>query len=148
MYAIVGTDIGCEAHGSTEVEVVTVCIVCPDAHSPRVPHHVKRTVEVVTVHEPAVLIVTEHIHEVLVAHVEQVVIIVDGVVISIHHIIDNLIHLIQEVEVDFVHIFKLAVREAQLMSHTVGQEARFATDIAQTHCCETLCADSCQGYKH
>lgn len=94
MYAIVGTDIGCEVHGCAVVEVVTVGIMCPDAHSPRAVHHIKGTVEVVAVHEPAVLVITEHIHKVLVAHVEQVVVIVDSVVISIHHVVDDLVHLV------------------------------------------------------
>lgn len=40
MYAVVGTYIGCEAHGRAKVEVVTIGIVCPDAHSPRTVYHI------------------------------------------------------------------------------------------------------------
>ena len=148
VYAVVSPCISMVARRNTEVEVVAVGIAVPDAHPPRVTYHIYGTVEVVALHKLAVLTVAEHIHEVFVAHVEQVVVIVDGIVISVYHIVYHLIHLIEEVEVDFIHIVVLTVREPQLMSHTVGKEACLATDIGQTHRCKTLCTDSCQGYKH
>jgi len=129
VYAVVSTDIRVVTCGGAEVEVVAVGIAIPDTHTPRVTYHIYGAVEVVALHKPAVLAVAEHIHEVFVAHVEQVVVIVDGIVVSVHHIVYHLIHLIEEVEVDFIHIVVLTVRESEFMSHTVCKEACLATDI-------------------
>ena len=129
VYAVVRTIIGQVACGSAKVEVVAIVISIPDAHTPRASCHVYRAEEVVTFHELAVLIVAQHIHEVLIAHIEQVVVIVYGIVISIHHIVNHLVHLIEEVKVYLIHILILAVREPKLMPHAVGEEACFATDF-------------------
>ena len=147
MNAIVRTAIRVISDRNTEVEVVTVIIALPDAHSPGTAYHVYRAIEVVTFHELAVLSVAQHIHQVLITYIEQIVVIVNGIIVSEHHIVYHLIDLIEEVEVDFIHIVVLAVRESEFVSHTIGQEACFATDIAQTHC-HTLYTDSCQGYPH
>lgn len=146
--AVVGSAIGVVAHGRTEVEVVAVGIALPDAHTPRVAHHVEGTVEVVAADKLAVLAVAEHIHEVFVAHVEQVVVVVHRIVVSVYHIVNHLVHMIEEVEVYLIHILILTVREAQLVPHAVAQEACFVTYLAQAHRCEALCTDSCQGYHH
>ena len=55
MNAIVRTAIRVISDRNTEVEVVTVIIAFPDAHSPGTAYHVYRAIEVVTFHELAVL---------------------------------------------------------------------------------------------
>lgn len=147
MNAIVSTVISVIGYGDAEVEVVAVIIAFPDAHSPSTAYHIQRTIEVIALHELAILSIAQHIHQILITYIEQIVVIVNGIVVSEHHIIYHLIDLIEEVKVDFIHIVVLAVRESEFVSHTIGQEACFATDIAQTHC-HTLCTDSCQGYQH
>ena len=106
---VVGTNIRVVACGHAEVEVVAVVVTIPDTHSPRTTYHIYRTVEVVTVDESTVLTATEHIHEVFVAHIKQVVIIVNSIVASIYYIVYYLVHLIQEVKVDFIHVVVLTV---------------------------------------
>lgn len=106
---VVGTNIRVVACGHAEVEVVAVVVTIPDTHSPRTTYHIYRTVEVVTVDESTVLTATEHIHEVFVAHIKQVVIIVNSIVVSIYYIVYYLVHLIQEVKVDFIHVVVLTV---------------------------------------
>lgn len=106
---VVGTNIRVVACGHAEVEVVAVAVTIPDTHSPRTTYHIYRTVEVVTVDESTVLTATEHIHEVFVAHIEQVVVIVNSIVVSIYYIVYYLVHLIQEVKVDFIHVVVLTV---------------------------------------
>ena len=106
---VVGTNIRVVACGHAEVEVVAVVVTIPDTHSPRTTYHIYRTVEVVAVDESTVLTATEHIHEVFVAHIEQVVIIVNSIVVSIYYIVYYLVHLIQEVKVDFIHVVVLTV---------------------------------------
>ena len=145
---VVGPDIGVIACRDAEVIVVAVGVATPDAHTPCVTYHIYRTIEIVAIHKPAVLAAAKHIHEILITHVEQVVVIVDGIVVSIYHIVYDLVHLVEEVEVDFIHVIVLAVRQSELVSHTVGEEAGFTTDVAQTHGCITLCTDSCQDYHH
>jgi len=106
---VVGTNIRVVACGHAEVEVVAVVVTIPDTHSPRTTYHIYRTVEVVAIDESTVLTATEHIHEVFVAHIEQVVIIVNSIIVSIYNIVDYLVHLIQEVKVDFIHVVVLTV---------------------------------------
>lgn len=146
--AVMSATIRMIACGNTEIEVVAVGIAVPDTHSPRTTCHIYGTIEVVALHKPAVLTVAEHIQEVFVAHVEQVVVIVNGIVVSIHHIIYHLIHLIEKIKIDLIYIVVLTVRESEFMSHTVGKESCLSTDLGQTHRCKTLYTDSCQGYKH
>ncbi len=148
MYAIVGTCISMVACGNTEVEVVAVGVTVPNTHSPRMTYHIYRTIEVVAVHKLAVLSVAKYIHEVFVTYIQQIVVIVNGIVVSVYHIIYHLVHLIKKIKVDFIHIVVLTVRESQLVSHTISKETCFTTDVCQTHRCETLRTDSCQGYKH
>ena len=148
MDTIVSTTIGVIVHRHTKVEIVAVSITRIDAHTPTSLYHIDRTVEIVTIDKSAVLTVTEHIHKVLIAHIEQIVIIVNGVVIAIHHIVNHLVHLIEEIEIDFIYIIVLAVTKSKFMSHTVGKEACLTTDFRQAHRRITLHTYSCQGYKH
>ena len=106
---VVGTNIRVVACGHAEVEVVAVVVTVPDTHSPRTTYHIYRTVEVVTVDESTVLTATEHIHEVFIANIEQIVVIVNSIVVSIYYIVYYLVHLIQEVKVDFIHVVVLTV---------------------------------------
>ena len=106
---VVGTNIRVVACGHAEVEVVAIVVTIPDTHSSRTTYHIYRAVEVVAVDESTVLTATEHIHEVFVAHIEQVVVIVNSIVVSIYYIVYYLVHLIQEVKVDFIHVVVLTV---------------------------------------
>lgn len=148
VYAVVCTNIGMIAGGSIEVEIVTIVVALIDAQPPRVTYHIDGTVEVVAVDESTVLAVAQHVHQIFVAHIKQVVIVVDGIIVAVYDIVDNLAHLIQEVEIDFIHIIILAVIESELVAHAVGKEAGIATDVMQVYRRKTLCADSCQGYRH
>ena len=148
VYTVVGSAICVIACGNTEVEVITVTIAVPYAHAPRIPYHIYRTIEIVALHKPTVLAATEHIHEVLITHIEQIVVVVDCIIVSIYHVVYHLVHLIQEVKVDFIHVIVLTVRESQLMSHTVSKEACLTTHVGQVHRGITLCANSCQSHKH
>lgn len=145
---VVSSNIGVIACGDTEVIVIAVGVAIPDTHTPCVAYHIYRTIEIVAIHKPAVLAAAKHIHEILIAHVEQIVVIVDGIVVSIYHIVYDLVYLVEEVEVDFIHVIVLAVRQSEFVSHTVGEEAGFTTDVVQAHCSITLCTDSCQDYHH
>ena len=148
MDAVVGTVVGEVAGRNAEVVEAPVGVTLPDTQAPRMAYHIEGAEEVVAPHKPAVLTATEHVHEVFVAHVEQVVIVVYGVVVSVYHIVYHLIRLVEEIEVDLVDVVVLAVRQSELVAHTVGKEACLATHVGNAHRCPTLCTDSCQGYKH
>ena len=94
VYAIVCSTIAMVAHGGAIVEVVAVIVVCIDAHAPAVAYHIYRTVEVITVDKLAVLAATQHIHEVFVTYIEQIVVVVYRVVVSIYHVVDDLVGII------------------------------------------------------
>jgi hypothetical protein len=148
VYAIVCTIIIVIVHGHIVIVIVAIAVAAPYPHRPSATYQMYGAEEVVAIHKPTVLTAAKHIHQIFVAHIEQIVIIVDGIIVSIHHIVEHLIHLIEEVKVDLVHILILTIRESELICHTITEEAGLATDIRQTHCCKTLCTDSCQGYKH
>ena len=148
MYAIVSTTIVMIANGSTKVEIVTIIIARIDSQRPIITYHIDRTIEIITIDKLAILAITQYIQEVLITHIEQVVIIIHCIIIAIHDIINHLIYMIEEIEVDFVHIFILTIAESQLMAHTIGKETCFTTYITQTHCRPTVGTNSCQGYKH
>jgi hypothetical protein len=95
---------------NAKVEVVAVRIAIPDAHSPSTSRHIDGAIEVVACHKPTILAITKYIHQVLVAHIEQIVVIVDGIIVSEHHIVEHLVGLVEEIKVDFKHIVILAVR--------------------------------------
>ena len=147
VYAVVGSAIGMIARGGAIIVVVAVGVAGIDTHTPSVPVHIQRTVEVVALDEAAVLPAAKHIHEVFVAHIEQIVVVVDGVVVAVRHIVDDFVDLVEEVEVYLIHIFILAVAESKLVSHTVSEESCFTADVHNTHCCPTVDVNSCQGYK-
>lgn len=148
VYAIVRTIIIVIVHGRIVIVIVAIAVSAPYSHRPFATYQMYGTEEVVAIHKLTVLTAAKHIHQIFVAHIEQIVIIIDGIVISKHHIVEHFINLIEEVKIDFIHIFILTIRESELISHTITEEAGLAADIRQTHCCKTLCTDSCQSYKH
>ena len=106
------------------------------------------TEEVIAIDKLTILTTTQHIHQILITYIEQIVVIVNSIIITIYHIIYHLIHLVEKVKVYLVHILILTVVKSQFVSHTIGKETSLATDIKQIHRCITLCTDSCQSYKH
>lgn len=148
MYAAVSAIIRIVERGDAKVEIVAIRITIPDTHTPRAIHHIDGAIEVVAIHKLTILAIAKHIHQVLVAHIEQIVVIVDGIVVSEHHIVEHLIGLVEKIKVDFKHIVILSVRESELMSHTVGKEARLVANLVHTHRSKTLHTDSCQDYHH
>ena len=109
MYTIVCTIIAMIIHGCTEVEIIAITVATPDSHGPSVTYQMYGTEEIVAIHKLAVLTAAKHIHEVFVTHIEQIVIIIDGIVISEHHIVEYLINLIEEIKIDLIHIFVLTI---------------------------------------
>lgn len=133
MYAIVSTNVSMIVHGYTEVEIVVVRILCIDTHSPSIAYHIDGAVEIVPIDKSTVLTTAKHIHKVFVAHIEQIIVVVYCIVISIYNIIDNLIHLKEEVKINFIYIFVLTIVQSELISHTVGKETCFSTNLRQAH---------------
>ena len=112
VYAVVCTIIIMIIQGHIEVEIVAVTIAAPYSHRPFATNQMYGTEEVVAIHKPTILTAAKHIHQVFVAHIEQIVIIIDGIIISKHHIVEHFINLIEEVKIDFIHIFILTIRES------------------------------------
>ena len=94
--------------GHTIVEEGTVDVVQVNAERPVRSRAVNRSVEVVPFKEPTVLCATEYPVEVFVTDVEQIVIVVDGIVVPVQDIIDNLIDVPEEVVIDLVDIVELS----------------------------------------
>ena len=120
VYAAMSSIISIVDGRGAKVEIVAVRITFPDAHSPSATHHIDGTIEIVTLHKPTILATAKYIHQILVTHIKQIVVIVDGIVVSEDHIVEHLVGLVEEIKVNFKHIVILAVRETELMSHTVG----------------------------
>lgn len=119
MYAAVSTIIRIVERGDAKVEIVAIRITIPDTHTPRAIHHIDGAIEVVAIHKLTILAIAKHIHQVLIAYIEQIVVIIDGIIVSEHHIVEHLVGLMKEIKVDFKHIVILTVRESELVSHAV-----------------------------
>jgi hypothetical protein len=112
VYAIVCSTITVIAYGCAVVEVVTVIVVCIDTHSPTISYHIDRAIEVIAVDESTILATTQYIHEIFVTHIEQIIVVVYSIIVSVYYIVNDLIGIVKEVEVNLIHIFILAIAES------------------------------------
>ena len=126
----VTTAVGLIARRRIVVEEAAVAIDRIDAERPVLARAVDWAIEVVELHELRKLAGIKHIAHIFVAHVKQAIILVDGVMIAIHHIVHDAIGRIDEVIVDLVAVIVLHRRKVELVGHAVAQEARVAADIA------------------
>ena len=146
--AEVSTGIDVIDAGKPIVEVVAVVIVLVDAEDEVRAGVIEGTVEILPPHEFLELTAAEHIAQILVAEVEQIVVVVDCIVVAIDHVVDHLIDVPEEVVVDFIDIDPLFVREPQFVTHPVGQEPGFATDLHGAEHCARIQTDGCQDHHH
>ena len=109
VYAIVCTIIIVITYGHIEIEIVTITVAAPYSHRPFITYQMYGTEEVVSIHKLTVLPTAKHIHEVFITHIKQIVVIVDGIVIPKHHIVNHLIDLIEEIKINLIHIFVLTI---------------------------------------
>jgi len=134
--------------GKPVVEVVTVVVPLVDAEDEVRAGVVDGTVEILPSQEFLELTATEHIAQVFVAEVEQIIIVVDCIVVAINHVVNHLIDIPEEVVVDFIDIYPLFVGEPQFITHPVGQEPGFATNLHGAEHCARIQTDGCQDHHH
>lgn len=106
-----------------EVEECTIAIDRMDAESPASARAVDGAIEILQAQEACILTGIEHIAKILIAVVEQTVVVAQSIRISIHHIIHDIVDGIDEVEVDLIAVIILHRSQVKLISHTVTQEA-------------------------
>ena len=92
-----------------EVEVIEVSVVYVYTECPIIACHVDGAIEVVDVQHAAVLTGAEHPTQIIVTHVEQVVVIVQCPCKAIEHIVHNVVYVVDEVVVYLIHIVVLSV---------------------------------------
>ena len=94
------------------MEVRTVGVVRVDTEGPIATRVIDRTEEVLNSEESPILAATEHITEVVVAHVKQIVIVVDGIVIAEDYVVDDFVDIPEVVVVDLENVLKLSTAES------------------------------------
>ena len=140
----VTTNVTVVVRGDVVIEVGTIGIDAIDAETPRVIQQVERTIEIIASKETTILTGAKDIIHVLVAEVEQVVVIVDSIVEAIHYVVDDFVDVVQEVEVDLIDIVVLTVGKTKFVTHAVRKEAGFTTNFVHIEHSVALQGDGCQ----
>ena len=146
--AVVSAGIHIIDAGYSVEEVITVVIVLVDTEHEVRAGIIDGTIEVLPPQESLELAATQDKAQILVAEVEQIVIVVDCVVVAVDHVVENLVDVPEEVVVDLIDIDPLFARKIQLVAHSVRQEARFATNLHGTKHCACIQTDGCQDHHH
>lgn len=92
------------------------------------------TIEILRLQEMTILGGCQDITEVVVANIQIVIIVVNGPLISIKHIVHNGTDGIDKVVIDFIHIIHLPTVETKFITHLVGKIQRFLADPGTRHC--------------
>lgn len=117
-----------------EIEMVAVGVGDVDAERPASTVYIHRTVEVGRLHEPAELTVAQHPAQVVVTHIQIVVIAVQGPLFAPKHVVHQISDAGDEVVVYLVHIVVLLRIELQFVGHLVRKEKGFLAHLAVAHC--------------
>ena len=146
--AVVQASIGVEDRGSSVVEVRAVGVVRIDSESPISARVIDGAEEVLYLEESPVLTATEHVAKIVVAHVKQVVVVVDGIVIAEDYVVDDFVDIPEVVVVNLENVLKLSTAESEFVAHAVAQEACLPADFGITEACKAAHADGCQSQRH
>lgn len=117
-----------------EIEERAVAVDRVDAECPAATRAVDRAIEVIERDEAGILAGIEHEAEILIAVVEQAVVLIDGIVIAIHHIVHDTVNGVDEIEVDLIAVIVLHRSQVEFVGHAVAQEACIGANVAHRHC--------------
>lgn len=132
--AVMSAAIGAIMVRPRKIEMVAVGVGDVDAERPASTVYIHRTVEVGRLHKPPELTVAQHPAQVVVAHVQIVVIAVQGPLFAPKHVVHQVSDAGDEVVVYLVHIVVLLRIELQFVGHLVRKEKSFLADLAVAHC--------------
>ena len=142
MCAIVSAHIRAVVIGTGEVEMVMIGIRDVNTEVPTIATGINRPVEILGLHKAVVLATTQHPAEVIIAHIQIVIIAVERPFISKQHIIHHIAYTGDEVIIDFIYIIVLLGVQVQFISHLIGEETGFLTYFAITHSVRARAANS------
>ncbi len=125
----------------TEVEERAIVIDSIDAECPATTMTINRTVEILKGYETSILMGIEHIAQILVAVVEQAIILIECRGSAIDDIVHQVVDSVDEVIVDLVAILILHRGQLKFVCHAVAQEASVLADFTDWEC-EGLCHES------
>ena len=123
--------------------VVTRCVVVEerpvavdgiDAELPNAASAIDGAVEIFRCDKTLILTACEHITQIVVAVIQQVIILIDSIAVAVNDIVHDAVDLIDVVEVDFENVIILRGAEVKLVCHSVAQESRM---IANGTCTES-----------
>lgn len=133
MRATVSTGIRAIMIRPGEIVMVVVGIGDVDAEMPTITTGVDGSIEVVGLYEAAVLAAAQHPAQVVIAHIQEVIVTVERPFFATQHIVHQIAYTGDEVIVDFIHIVVLLGVQVQFISHFIGKEAGLLTYFAITH---------------
>ncbi len=131
-----------------EIKMITIGISDVNPERPASATDIHRTVEVGSLHEAVVLLAVHHPTEIVVAHIQVVVVAVQSPLLTTKYVIHQVAYAGNKVIVYFVHIIILLCIELQFVSHLVREEKSFFAHFAVTHCRTANSGTHHSGYKY
>lgn len=128
--AAMASMVGLVAVRSIEVEERVVMVNRVDAEVPTVTIAVDRTEQILAIHELLILAIVQDVTEIVVAVVQDAVVMIDGITITKYYVVHDTVYAIDIIEVDLVNVIILIWSEVELVGHAVAQEAGVITYLA------------------
>lgn len=133
MRAIVPATIRPVVIRATEVEMIVIRISNVDAEVPPSTTGIDGAIEIIGSQEATVLRVAQHPAQIIIAHIQRLVIVVQCPLITAHHLVHQVAYRGDKVIVYLVSIVVLSGIHVQLMRHFIGQEASLFPNPAIAH---------------
>ena len=115
------------------VKMVRIGISDINPERPAPTAHINRAEEVGSLHETGVLPATQHPTQIVIAHIQIIIVTVQRPFLTPQHIIHQITHTGNEVIINFIHIVILCCIQVQFISHLIRKETRLFTYSTVAH---------------
>ncbi len=115
---------------SIEVEEAVVVVNRVDAEVPTATIAIDRTEQMLAIEELLILAIVQNVTEIIVAVVQDAIVMIDGITITKYYVIHDTVYAIDIIEVDLVNVIILIWREVEFISHAVAQETSVVANLA------------------
>lgn len=133
MRTIMRSTIGTIMVRHTEIEQAVVRVVDINAEVPSSSRHIYRAIEIIGIHEPAILPVAQHPTEIIITNIQCFVVIIQSPFIAACHIIHDIADRIDKVVINLVSVIVLLSTQIQFVCHLVRKKTCLLTHLAGTH---------------
>jgi len=117
-----------------KIEMIMIGIGYVNPERPTSATDINRTVEISCLHKTAILLIAQYPMEIVIAHIQIVVITIQGPFLTPKDIIHQIAYTGNEVIIYFVHVIILFCIQIQFIGHLVRKKAGLFTHFAVAHC--------------